>query len=81
MITREAVKAEIDLVEERYLEVLCNIIQQFQQLPPVAVLSVPSMTDNRVSLMDKLLSVKLSVPTDLAENFDAYLNKEKRIEE
>ncbi len=80
MITREAVKSEIDLVEERYLEVLRNIIQQFQQLP-VAVLSVPSTTDNRLSLMDKLLSVKLSGPPDLAENFDAYLNEEKRIEE
>jgi len=80
MITREVVKSEIDLVEERYLEVLRNIIQQFQQLP-VAVLSVPSTTDNRLSLMDKLLSVKLSGPPDLAENFDAYLNEEKRIEE
>ncbi len=80
MMTREAVKSEIDLVEERYLEVLRNIIQQFQQLP-VAVLSVPSTTDNRLSLMDKLLSVKLSGPPDLAENFDAYLNEEKRIEE
>ncbi|OQW88551.1 MAG: hypothetical protein BWK78_08375 [Thiotrichaceae bacterium IS1] len=39
MITRELVKSEIDLVEERYLETLRNIIQQFQQLP-AAMLSV-----------------------------------------
>jgi hypothetical protein len=83
MITREVVKSEIDLVEERYLEVLRNIIQQFQLLP-TALLSVPTVpteTDSQLSLMDKLLSVKLSGPPDLAENFDAYLNEEKRIEE
>ena len=80
MITRELVKSEIDLVEERYLETLRNIIQQFQQLP-AAMLSVSVKSDNELSLMDKLLSVKLSGPPDLAENFDAYLNEEKRIEE
>ena len=61
MITREVVKSEIDLVEERYLEVLRNIIQQFQLLP-TALLSVPTETDSQLSLMDKLLSVKLSGP-------------------
>jgi hypothetical protein len=70
MITRELVKSEIDLVEERYLETLRNLIQQFQQLP-VAMLSVPAKSDSELSLMDKLLSVKLSGPLDLAENFEA----------
>jgi len=79
MVTREMVKSEIDLVEERYLETLRNIIQQFQQLPS-ALLSVPTKTDSELSLMDKLLSVKLSGPPDFVENFDAYLNEEKRIE-
>jgi hypothetical protein len=80
MITRELVKSEIDLVEVQYLETLRNLIQQFQQLP-ATMLSVPAKSDSELSLMDKLLSVKLSGPPDLAENFDAYLNEEKRIAE
>lgn len=75
MITREQVKTGIDLVEEQYLEVLHNLIRQFQLLP------VPPQTGHQLSLMDKLLSVKLSGPPDLAENIDAYLNGEKHIEE
>jgi len=73
MMTREAVKSEIDLVEERYLDELRSIIQYFQQL------SQPAITEE-MSLWDKLRTVRIQAPADFSENFDAYLNGDKTID-
>ncbi len=73
MMTREAVKSEIDLVEERYLDELRGIIQYFQQL------SQPAITEE-MSLWDKLRTVRIQAPADFSENFEAYLNGDKTID-
>jgi hypothetical protein len=73
MITRELVKSEIDLVEERYLAELYSLIQDFQQF------SKPAVT-NEMSLWDKLRTVRIQAPADFSENIDAYLNGEKTID-
>ena len=72
MITRENVKAEIDWVQEQYLEVLYKFIKTLQ--------SSDSSDKKHHSLMSKLKTVEIHAPSDFAENIDAYLNGEKRVE-
>jgi hypothetical protein len=72
MITRELVKTGIDLVEERYLEELYSLIQDFQQL------SQPAVT-TEMSLWEKLRTVHIQAPADFSVNYEAYLNGEKTI--
>ncbi len=71
MITREQVKTGIDLVEERYLEELYSLIQDFQQL------SQPVVKVGKMSLWEKLRTVHIQAPADFSINHEAYLNGEK----
>jgi len=68
LITRELVKAEIDLIQEQYLEILYKFLKTLQ----------PPQDNHPSSLMSKLKTVKIHAPSDFAQNIDAYLNGEKQ---
>ncbi|MDM8545832.1 hypothetical protein QUF61_05025 [Candidatus Venteria ishoeyi] len=68
LITRDALKTEIDEVDTQYLETLYRIIKSLQQ---------PTVPAKPSGLMAKLKTVKISAPEDFAENIDAYINGEK----
>lgn len=68
MVTRELLKLEINEVDAQHLDTLYRIIKSLQPQN-----SQPSPQ----GLMEKLKTVKISAPSDFAENIDAYLNGEK----
>jgi hypothetical protein len=70
MMTRENIKAEIDLIQEQYLEVLYKFIKTLQPTPDIP----------QSSLMSKLKTVKIHAAPDFSQNIDAYLNGEKYVE-
>ena len=68
MVTKNALKEEIDTVDEQYLEVLYKFIKTLQVEKPES------------SLMAKLKRIKIQAPADFSENIDAYLTGEKYVE-
>jgi DNA topoisomerase VI subunit B len=71
--TRSLIKAEIDRIDEKYLDEIYNYI-----LIKKDVRELNSST--KQSLMSKLRAIKIDAPEDFAENFDLYLRGEKQIE-
>lgn len=64
MTTREAIEAELQKIDDAYLEELYKLIQQFTQ---------DRQTGRKQTLMQKLRLVQIDGPTDFAANIDAYV--------
>jgi hypothetical protein len=59
MTTREAIEAELQKIDDAYLEELYKLIQQFTQ---------DRQTGRKQTLMQKLRLVQIDGPTDFAAN-------------
>ncbi len=70
---RDLIKAEIDNIDEKYLDEIYNYLLNKQDAQVIS-------TSTKQSLMSKLRAVKINAPEDFAENFDLYLRGEKKIE-
>jgi len=70
---RSLIKAEIDNIDEKYLDEIYNYILSKQDRQEIS-------TSVKQSLMSKLRAIKIDAPEDFAENFDLYLRGEKKLE-
>ncbi len=64
MTTREVIEAELDKIDDAYLEELYELIQQFAEM---------RQTSKKQTLMSKLRSIQIDGPSDLAANLDKYI--------
>jgi hypothetical protein len=71
MTTREAIKAEIDNLDEEVLDELLTMVKSLAKSKPQT---------NKQTFMSKLLEIQIDAPEDFSENLDAYLSGEKNIE-
>lgn len=71
--TRSLIKAEIDRIDEKYLDEIYNYILTKKDVRDID-------TNTKQSLMSKLRAIKIDAPEDFAENFDLYVRGEKQIE-
>ena len=70
---RALIKAEIDNVDEKYLNEIYNYILSKQNIREIS-------TSVKQSFMSKLRAISIDAPEDFAENFELYLKGKKRIE-
>ncbi len=70
MSTKELIEAEIQIMNEKQLGELYEIVKQIAGATPKS--SAPS-------LMSKLKQVKIQAPEDFATNLDLYASGEKRV--
>ena len=71
MTTKEMIQAEIDNLSEEELKQLYDLVKYFAR---------NKSQSNKQSFMARLRNIKIDAPADFAENFDLYLNGEKRVE-
>lgn len=71
MTTKEMIQAEIDRLDEEYLDEVYLLIKNFAQ---------SKQPSKKQSLMSKLKSIKIDAPADFATNLDLYVSGEKRVE-
>jgi hypothetical protein len=71
MTTKELIKAEIDNVDDKYLDELYSVIKNF-----VEAKTAPQES----SFMSRLKRIKINAPEDFSANLDLYVSGEKRIE-
>lgn len=71
MTTKELIKAEIDNVDDKYLDELYSVIKTF-----VEARTVPQ----KGGFMSRLKRIKINAPEDFSANLDLYVSGEKRIE-
>lgn len=70
MTIREIIEAELNQIDDAYLEELHEIIQQFAQTRQI---------QKKQTLMNKLRAIQIDGPTDLAANLDAYILPETHV--
>jgi hypothetical protein len=68
MTTKDNIKAEIDSLNEEYLDELYLLIKDFAQ---------SKQHLKKPSFMSKLKQIKINAPEDFASNFDSYLTKDE----
>lgn len=68
MTAKEKIQAEIDSLNEEYLDELYLLIKDFAQ---------SKQTKNKPSLMSKLKQIKIDAPEDFASNLDSYLAEDR----
>ncbi|CAN5175757.1 hypothetical protein BH18ACI2_BH18ACI2_20740 [soil metagenome] len=71
MITKEAIKSEVERVPDERLEELYRIVKAFAASRPQSA---------EPSLMPKLRQIRISRPADFSENIDLYLTGEQTID-
>ncbi len=71
MTTKEEIQAEIDSLNEEYLDELYLLIKDFAQ---------SKVHQKKPSFMSKLKQIKINAPEDFAANIDLYLSGEKSVE-
>jgi len=71
MITKEAIKSEIEKVPEERLDELFRVVRTFTTVKPAS---------DGQSFMSKLKSIQIEAPEDFSVNLDQYLNGEKSID-
>lgn len=71
MISKEAIKAEIEKVPPERLEELYQIVRSF---------TVPDARKARGSFMGRLRQIQIDGPEDFAASIDLYLTEEKSID-
>ncbi|KAB8317151.1 hypothetical protein SD81_017575 [Tolypothrix campylonemoides VB511288] len=71
MSTKEKIQAEIDNLDEKYLDELYLLIKNFTQ-------SKQSL--QKPSFMSKLKQIKIDAPEDFAANLDLYVSGKKGVE-
>jgi hypothetical protein len=64
MTIREVLEAELEKIDDAYLEELYEIIQRFVQT---------RQSGKKQTLMHKLRSIQIDGPSDFAANLDAYV--------
>ena len=64
MTMREVIEAELDKIDDAYLEELYALIQQFAET---------RQPGKKQTLMNKLRSIQIDGPSDLAANLDKYV--------
>jgi hypothetical protein len=67
MTTKELIKAEIDNVDDKYLDELYSIIKNF-----VEAKTIPQ----EGSFMSRLKRIKINAPEDFSVNLDLYVSGE-----
>jgi hypothetical protein len=67
MTIKDLIKAEVENVEEDRLDELYGMVRSFSRKEA-----------SKPSLMSRLREIQIDAPEDFAENFDLYLNGEKR---
>lgn len=67
---RSLIKAEIDNIDEKYLDEIYNYILTKQDIREIS-------TSVKQSLMSKLRAIKIEAPEDFAGNFELYLRGEQ----
>jgi hypothetical protein len=68
MTAKDNIKAEIDSLNEEYLDELYLLIKDFAQ---------SKQHLKKPSFMSKLKQIKINAPEDFASNFDSYLTKDE----
>lgn len=71
MVTKEAIKAEVDKVSDEHLAELYALVETFTR---------SKEHGKEETLMAKLKRIKIDAPEDFAANFDLYMSGEKRAE-
>jgi hypothetical protein len=69
MATKEQIKAEIDSIDEEYLDELYALVRSF---------TLSRKQASKGSFMSKFKSVRIDAPDDFAANLDMYVSGEKR---
>ena len=67
---RSLIKAEVDSINEKYLDQIYNYILTKQDIREIS-------TSVKQSLMSKLRAIKIEAPEDFAGNFELYLRGEQ----
>ncbi len=70
MSTRQLIEEEIELMDEKQLDEIYQIIKRISQ---------PQEQAAPVGLMGKLKGVHIEAPEDFARNLDLYVSGEKRV--
>ena len=73
MTTKELIKSEIDVIDDKYLDELYKIIKQF-----IETKAGSEKAAEPSELMTRLRAHKIQGPKDFSENLDLYLSGEKR---
>lgn len=71
MTTKEQIQAEIDSINEEYLDDLYAVIKKFAEA---------KQTPARPTLMSQLREIKIDAPEDFSANIDQYLSGEKHVD-
>jgi hypothetical protein len=71
MATKELIKAEIDNLDDEYVDELYNVIKGFVET---------TSTMQKLSFMSRLRRIKIDAPEDFSANLDLYVSGDKRIE-
>ncbi len=71
MTKKEQIQAEIDNLDEKYLDELYILIKNFTQ---------SKQQPKKTSFMSKLKQIKIDAPEDFATNLDLYISGEKGVE-
>jgi len=71
MISKEAVKSEIEKVPPERLEELYQVVKSFTESQPCK---------QKKSFMSRLREIQINGPEDFAANIDLYLSGEKTVE-
>jgi len=71
MITKEAIKSEIEKVPEEQLDELFRVVWTFTAAKPES---------DGQSFMSKMKSIQIDAPADFSANLDQYLNGEKSLD-
>ena len=67
---RSLIKAEIDNIDEKYLDEIYNYILTKQDIREIS-------TKVKQSLMSKIIAIKIEAPEDFARNFELSLRGEQ----
>jgi hypothetical protein len=68
MTAKDKIQAEIDTLNEEYLDELYILIKEFTQ---------SKQPLKKTSLISKLKQIKIDAPEDFASNLDSYLARDK----
>ena len=71
MATKQEIQAEIDSLNEEYLDELYLLIKDFAQ---------SKVHQKKTSFMSKMKQIKINAPEDFAANIDLYVSGKKSVE-
>ncbi len=71
MATKQEIQAEIDSLNEEYLDELYLLIKDFAQ---------SKVHQKKNSFMSKMKQIKINAPEDFAANIDLYVSGKKSVE-